>query len=122
MNAWKSAQMFTLFTAACGPASAGGWGEGACGHGYPLQRFVPQGRGWLENHPPSSFHSVFRPTNGEYYPHSSPKRRAKPFELAEEFQRKSELDLMTGVYNQESFRRYTWEALLSGQAGDALRL
>ena len=64
-------------------------------------------------------HSIpyFDQQNGEYYPHSLSQKAREALELAEEFQRKSELDLMTGVYNQESFRRYTREALLSGQAG-----
>lgn len=64
-------------------------------------------------------HSIpyFDQQNGEYYPRSLSQKAREALELAEEFQRKSELDLMTGVYNQESFRKYSREALLSGQPG-----
>ncbi|WP_066687800.1 diguanylate cyclase [Christensenella intestinihominis] len=59
----------------------------------------------------------FDQQSGEYYPRSLSQKAREALELAEEFQKKSELDLMTGVYNQESFRKYSREAMLSGQAG-----
>lgn len=53
-------------------------------------------------------HSISNPEQlkGEYYPKTLSQKAKEALELAEVFQKRSELDTMTGIYNNESYKYY----------------
>ena len=56
----------------------------------------------------------FDQADGEYYPKALSAKVREAFELVELFRKRSEMDLMTGIYNHDSFQRKTEERLMKG--------
>ena len=64
-------------------------------------------------------HSIpnFEQGKGEFYPKTIAQQASEAMALAKLFQRRAELDLMTGVYNHESFHQAVQKRLDSGEEG-----
>ena len=78
--------------------------------------FRRRGKIWMLVH---LHHSVpnAEQSNGEFYPKTIAQQASEALALAKLFQRRSELDLMTGVYNHESFRNAVQQKLDENRGG-----